>query len=94
MQGVLRGTAADCAGLRTIERNLAAGREFRPGFKVALQHKDMRLATTWASEIGAITPMGSTTHQLLGLAMAAGYADMDSGASLQIFEQAAGTQLP
>ena len=94
MQGVLRGTAADCAGLRTIERNLAAGRVFRPGFKVALQHKDMRLATTWASEIGAITPMGSTTHQLLGLAMAAGYADMDSGASLQIFEQAAGTQLP
>ena len=93
MQGVLRGTAADCAGLRTLERNLAAGRTFAPGFRVALQHKDLRLATTWASELGAITPMGSTTHQVLGLAMADGHGDLDAGALLQVFERAAGVQL-
>ncbi len=94
MREVLRGTAANCSALDTLARNLAAGRTFEPGFRVALQHKDLRLATTWASEIGAITPMGSTFHQVLGLSMAAGYADLDAGATLRVFEGAAATQLP
>ncbi len=93
MLEVLRGTAANCAALGTVKSHLDKGRTFVPGFKVALQHKDFRLATTWASEIGAVTPMGSAGHQVLGLSMAAGNADADTGSNLTVFEAAAGVEL-
>ena len=93
MLSVLTGTAANCAALGGIKRTIDLGRTFKPGFKVALQHKDLRLATTWASEIGAITPLGSGCHHVLSLSMASGNRDLDSSANLKVFENAAGVQV-
>ena len=68
-------------------------REFAPGFMVRLAQKDLRLATTFASEVGALAPLGAAAHAMLAQAGMRGYADADTSSVLRLYEEAAGVEL-
>jgi len=93
MYAVLEGTAANSASLGRIERQAVKSREFAPGFMVRLAQKDLRLATTFASEVGALAPLGAAAHAMLAQAGMRGYADADTSSVLRLYEEAAGVEL-
>jgi 4-hydroxybutyrate dehydrogenase / sulfolactaldehyde 3-reductase len=93
MYSVLEGTAANSASLGRIERQAVKSREFAPGFMVKLAQKDLRLATTFASEVGARAPLGAAAHQMLAEAGMRGYGERDTSSVLRLYEEAAGVEL-
>ena len=40
-------------------------REFTPGFRLALHHKDMGIVTSAAREAGVVIPLGAAVAQLI-----------------------------
>ena len=93
MYEVLEGTAANSASLGRIDRQAVKSRDFAPGFMVRLAQKDLRLATTFASEVGALAPMGAVAHQMLAQAGMRGYGERDTSSVLRLYEEAAGVEL-
>ncbi|MYW92991.1 NAD(P)-dependent oxidoreductase [Amycolatopsis rubida] len=75
----LRGGLAQSAVLdRKAERMLA--REFAPGFRIRLQHKDIRIALGVAEECNAPVPLTALAAQFLAGAMSAGLGEHDHAA--------------
>ncbi len=93
MYSVLAGTAANSASLGRIERQAVKSRAFAPGFMVKLAQKDLRLATTFASEVGVRASLRAAAHQMLAEAGIRGYADADTSSVLRLYEEAAGVEL-
>jgi 4-hydroxybutyrate dehydrogenase/sulfolactaldehyde 3-reductase len=89
---VLGGTAASNPALHGPMKKVAK-RFFEPGFMVRLGQKDLRLAVKYASELGAMTHLGSVTHQMLAQANARGYGAEDTSAVAKLYEEAAGVQI-
>lgn len=52
-------------------------REFAPGFRIDLHHKDMGIVTSAAREAGVTIPLGSLVAQLMGAARAMGDGGLD-----------------
>ncbi|WP_245633598.1 NAD(P)-dependent oxidoreductase [Amycolatopsis jejuensis] len=75
----LRGGLASSAVLdRKAERILAG--EFAPGFRIRLQHKDIRIALGVAEELRTPLPLTALAAQFLAGAMAAGLGEQDHAA--------------
>ncbi|MBA8826948.1 2-hydroxy-3-oxopropionate reductase [Saccharopolyspora lacisalsi] len=85
------------AGLRVLGGGLAgskvldakgpkmADREFKPGFRLELHHKDMGIVQAAAREVGVATPLGAVATQLVAAAVAQGDGSLDhSGLFRQI----------
>jgi 4-hydroxybutyrate dehydrogenase / sulfolactaldehyde 3-reductase len=89
---VLGGTAASNPALHGPMKKVAK-RYFEPGFMVRLGQKDLRLAVKYASELGAMTHLGSVTHQMLAQANARGYGAEDTSAVAKLYEEAAGVEI-
>lgn len=77
--------AGGMAGSRVLEqkRSLMTGREFRPGFRVDLHHKDMGIVLDTARDAGVVMPVAALTAQLLASARANGDGDLDHSALLR-----------
>jgi len=60
--------------------------DMRPGFKVWLQHKDLRLALDVASQLEIPLPLTALVYQLFGAAKLMGYADEDHSALIKVLE--------
>ena len=74
MDAAIKVLAGGLAGNQILERK-AAGmlkREFAPGFRIDLHHKDMGIVTSAAREAGVAIPLGALTAQLVGSARANG----------------------
>ena len=52
-------------------------REFEPGFRIDLHHKDLGIFTSAAREQGVVAPMGALVAQLMAAARAAGDGSLD-----------------
>jgi 2-hydroxy-3-oxopropionate reductase len=65
-------------------------RNFTPGFRIALHHKDMGIVTAAARETGVIIPLGALVAQLIGSLNAQGDGGLDHSALLKLVEQLSG----
>jgi 2-hydroxy-3-oxopropionate reductase len=84
--------AGGLAGNRILDRK-AAGmitRQFRPGFRVDLHHKDLGIVTSAAREAGVAIPVGALVAQLMGALCAEGHGSLDHSALLLLVEQLSG----
>jgi 2-hydroxy-3-oxopropionate reductase len=65
-------------------------RQFQPGFRIDLHHKDMGIVTSAAREIGVVIPLGATVAQLMASLKAQGDGGLDHTALLKLVEQLSG----
>ena len=80
------------AGSTVLQRKGAAMRErnFRPGFRIALHDKDLRIVTDSARTSGVTVPLGAQVAQLVGSLNRQGHGDLDHSALLKLVEELSG----
>lgn len=64
--------------------------DFKPGFKVGLHQKDMRIVMETAHQIGVALPAAAMVTQHLNALMGTGAADLDSAAIVKVIERMSG----
>jgi 2-hydroxy-3-oxopropionate reductase len=84
--------AGGLAGNRILDRKAATmiAREFTPGFRVDLHHKDLGIVTAAAREAGVAIPLGSCVAQLMGALRARGHGSLDHSALLLLVDELSG----
>ena len=65
-------------------------REFAPGFRIDLHHKDMGIVTAAAREAGVVIPVGALVAQLIAALRAQGDGSLDHSALLRGVERLSG----
>ena len=88
---VLSGGLAGSAVLDQKAPKMLA-RDFDPGFRIELHHKDMGIVTSAAREAGVIVPLGAVVAQLMASAVANGDGGLDHSALLLGVERLSGRQ--
>ena len=88
---VLGGGLAGSAVLDQKASKMLA-RNFDPGFRIALHHKDLGIVTAAAREAGVVIPLGSLVAQLMASALANGEGGLDHSALLLGVERLSGTE--
>lgn len=80
------------AGNRILDRKAAAmlARDFHPGFRLDLHHKDLGIFMEAARRNGVVVPAGSLVTQLVASLVARGQGQLDHGALLQLVEDLSG----
>lgn len=84
--------AGGLAGNRILDRKAATmlAREFTPGFRIDLQHKDLGIFLDAARERGVAAPLGAVAAQLVAALNAQGHSGLDHSALMLIAEQLSG----
>ncbi len=65
-------------------------RQFDPGFRLELHHKDMGIVTSAAREAGVVVPVGALVAQLVASSVASGDGKLDHSGLLKLVEQLSG----
>jgi len=86
---VLAGGLAGSAVLQRKAANMRA-REFAPGFRIELHHKDLGIVTAAAREAGVVIPLGAAVAQLVAALNAQGDGGLDHSALLKLVSQLSG----
>ncbi|MFF6804535.1 2-hydroxy-3-oxopropionate reductase [Streptomyces sp. NPDC012616] len=86
---VLGGGLAGSTVLTRKKTNML-DRDFPPGFRIDLHHKDMTIVTDAARSVGAVLPVGALVAQLLASARANGDGGLDHSALLRGVERLSG----
>jgi 2-hydroxy-3-oxopropionate reductase len=68
-------------------------RQFKPGFRLALHHKDLGIVTSAAREAGVAIPLGAVVAQLVGALVARGHGGLDHSGLLKLVAELSGTAL-
>jgi 2-hydroxy-3-oxopropionate reductase len=91
-EAAVRVLAGGLAGNQILERKAAGmlAREFEPGFRIDLHHKDMGIVIAAAREAGVAIPLGAHVAQLIGSLRAQGHGGLDHSALLLLVEQLSG----
>lgn len=91
-EAAVRVLAGGLAGNRILDRKAAGmrAREFTPGFRVDLHHKDLGIVTSAARDAGVAIPLGAVAAQLVGALRAQGHGSLDHSALLLLVEQLSG----
>jgi 2-hydroxy-3-oxopropionate reductase len=84
--------AGGLAGNTVLQRKAPAmlARDFTPGFRIALHHKDMGIVTSAAREAGVVIPLGAVVAQLIAALNAQGDGGLDHSALLKLVSQLSG----
>ena len=84
--------AGGLAGNAILQRKAPAmlARNFAPGFRIDLHHKDMGIVTSAAREAGVVIPLGAVVAQLIASLKAQGDGGLDHSALLKLVEQLSG----
>lgn len=84
--------AGGLAGNRILDKKAQGmlAREFTPGFRAELHHKDLGIVTAAAREAGVTTPIGALAAQLMAALNAQGDGALDHSALLKLVEQLSG----
>src|SRR5262245_4640347 len=87
---------ASSGGSKALERIVTAivPRNFEPGFKVRLMNKDLETFNTIAKELHVPVSFSNVAQRYQQAAMAAGMADHDTSAAVQIIERLAAFEMP
>jgi 2-hydroxy-3-oxopropionate reductase len=80
--------AGGLAGSTILERKRASmvAREFTPGFRIDLHHKDMGIITDAARQADVSLPTAALTASLIAAGRAQGYGSLDHSALLKVIE--------
>ncbi|WP_342212974.1 NAD(P)-dependent oxidoreductase [Nocardia wallacei] len=80
--------AGGLAGSRILELKRAAmvAREFAPGFRIDLHHKDMGIVAAAARQADIALPTGAVVASLIAAGRAQGYGALDHSALLKVVE--------
>ncbi|MFD7902242.1 2-hydroxy-3-oxopropionate reductase [Kitasatospora sp. NPDC059722] len=89
---VLGGGLAGSTVLNRKKANML-NREFAPGFRIDLHHKDMGIVTDAARAVGAALPVGAVVAQLVASARANGDGSLDHSALLRGVERLSGREV-
>ncbi|HEX7304028.1 NAD(P)-dependent oxidoreductase [Lentzea sp.] len=73
-----------------LKRETMIAREFQPGFRIDLHHKDMGIALDAARSADVALPVTSQIAALVAAARAQGYGSLDHSALLKVVENFAG----
>jgi 2-hydroxy-3-oxopropionate reductase len=65
-------------------------RDFNPGFRIELHHKDLGIVSAAAREVGVVTPLGSVAAELMASAKANDEGALDHSALLLTIERLSG----
>lgn len=86
--------AGGLAGNRILDRKAASmlAREFAPGFRIDLHHKDMGIALASARSAEVSLPVTGLVAQLMASARAMGYGSLDHSALLNVVEKLSGRE--
>jgi 2-hydroxy-3-oxopropionate reductase len=92
MEAAVKVLAGGLAGNAILERKSAGmlARDFTPGFRIELHHKDMGIVTAAAREAGVVIPLGAVVAQLVASLKAQGDGGLDHSALLKLVEQLSG----
>jgi 2-hydroxy-3-oxopropionate reductase len=84
--------AGGLAGSRILElkRKSMVAREFQPGFRIDLHHKDMGIILDAARDAGVALPVGNLVAALIASARAQGFGSLDHSALLKVAEGLSG----
>src|SRR5674476_1279848 len=84
--------AGGLAGNAILQRKAAGmlARDFTPGFRIDLHHKDMGIVTAAARDAGVVIPLGALTAQLVASQRAQGHGSLDHSSLLMLVEQLSG----
>jgi 2-hydroxy-3-oxopropionate reductase len=84
--------AGGLAGSRILElkRESMVARQFAPGFRIDLHHKDMGIALAAAREAGVALPVTGLIAQLIAAARAQGHGSLDHSVLLKVLENVSG----
>ncbi|MEQ0559544.1 2-hydroxy-3-oxopropionate reductase [Amycolatopsis sp. NEAU-NG30] len=84
--------AGGLAGSRILElkRKSMVDRQFGPGFRIDLHHKDMGIALAAARQADVALPLTGLVAQLVAAGRAMGYGSLDHSALLKVAEQLSG----
>ena len=84
--------AGGLAGSRILElkRKTMVAREFAPGFRIDLHHKDMGIILAAARDAEVALPVGNLVAALIASARAQGYGQLDHSALLKVAENLSG----
>jgi 2-hydroxy-3-oxopropionate reductase len=84
--------AGGLAGNTILDRKAASmlAREFEPGFRIDLHHKDMGIALASARSAGISLPVTGVVAQLVASARAMGHGSLDHSALLTVVESLSG----
>ncbi|RJL23593.1 2-hydroxy-3-oxopropionate reductase [Bailinhaonella thermotolerans] len=84
--------AGGLAGSRILElkRDSMLAREFTPGFRIDLHHKDMGIVVSAARDAEVALPLGAQVAQLVAAARAQGHGSLDHSALLKVVEALSG----
>ena len=87
---------ASSGGSKALERipSSLVPRKFEPGFKVRLMNKDLETFNTIAKELHVPVSFSNVAQRYQQAAMAAGMADHDTSAAVQIIERLAAFEMP
>ncbi|GAA1167017.1 2-hydroxy-3-oxopropionate reductase [Kitasatospora gansuensis] len=89
---VLGGGLAGSTVLNRKKANMI-DRQFAPGFRIDLHHKDMGIVTDAARAVGAALPVGAVVAQLVASARANGDGSLDHSALLRGVERLSGREV-
>ncbi|GAA3486323.1 MULTISPECIES: 2-hydroxy-3-oxopropionate reductase [Streptomyces] len=89
---VLNGGLAGSTVL-TRKKDNFLNRDFAPGFRIDLHHKDMGIVTDAARNVGAALPVGAVVAQLVASLRAQGDGGLDHSALLRAVERLSGQQV-
>jgi len=92
LEAAVRVLGGGLAGSAVLERKGPGmlARDFAPGFRVDLHHKDLGIVISAAREVGVPLPLGAQVAQLMGAAKARGHSGLDHTALLLLIEDLAG----
>ncbi|WP_158843205.1 2-hydroxy-3-oxopropionate reductase [Saccharothrix deserti] len=73
-----------------LKRETMIAREFQPGFRIDLHHKDMGIALAAARQVDVALPVTGLIAQLIASGRAQGYGSLDHSALLKVVENFSG----
>jgi 2-hydroxy-3-oxopropionate reductase len=89
---VLGGGLAGSTVLQRKGQNMLT-REFKPGFRLALHHKDLGIVTSAAREAGVVLPLGAVVAQLVAALVARGDGGLDHSGLFKLATELSGKAL-
>jgi 2-hydroxy-3-oxopropionate reductase len=94
MEAAIKVLAGGLAGNAILERKASGmlARNFKPGFRIDLHHKDLGIVQAAAREAGVVIPLGAVVSQLVAALRAQGHGNLDHSALLLLVDQLSGRQ--
>jgi 2-hydroxy-3-oxopropionate reductase len=92
MQAAVKVLGGGLAGSAVLDQKAPKmlARDFDPGFRIALHHKDMGIVTAAARQAGVIVPLGAVVAELMASALANSEGGLDHSALLLGVERLSG----